>query len=64
MHGSFIEGIFEGVVRTDEGTYYVEKSGHFFKDKPGFHSVIYRSKDMDSDPHRYVLLGVTPTVVW
>ena len=45
-HGSLIEGIFQGTIYLPTETYYVEKSTRFFDEDPGFHSVIYRERDI------------------
>ncbi|KAG8232124.1 hypothetical protein J437_LFUL012133, partial [Ladona fulva] len=53
--GSISDGIFEGkIVSTTSGSYYVEKTHHFFprenSSSPTFHSVIYADSDVE-DPY-------------
>uniref|UniRef100_A0A3Q3GKB9 Disintegrin and metalloproteinase domain-containing protein 10 n=1 Tax=Labrus bergylta TaxID=56723 RepID=A0A3Q3GKB9_9LABR len=52
-HGSVVDGRFEGFIVTHQGTYYVEPSERYLKDKNvPFHSVIYHEDDIDY-PHKY-----------
>ncbi|XP_072236638.1 disintegrin and metalloproteinase domain-containing protein 10 [Leuresthes tenuis] len=52
-HGSVVEGRFEGFIKTQQGTYYVEPSERYLQDKDvPFHSVIYHEEDIDY-PHKY-----------
>ncbi|KAJ8391599.1 hypothetical protein AAFF_G00087400, partial [Aldrovandia affinis] len=52
-HGSVVDGRFEGFVRTQQGTYYVEPAERYLKDRDvPFHSVIYHEGDIDY-PHKY-----------
>lgn len=46
-HGSVVNGRFEGFIKTHQGTYYVEPSERYIKDKNlPFHSVIYHEDDI------------------
>lgn len=46
-HGSVVDGRFEGFIKTYQGTYYVEPSERYMKDKnTSFHSVIYHEDDV------------------
>lgn len=46
-HGSVVNGRFEGFIKTYQGTYYVEPSERYLKDKSvAFHSVIYHEDDV------------------
>ncbi|XP_068174199.1 disintegrin and metalloproteinase domain-containing protein 10-like [Antennarius striatus] len=52
-HGSVIDGRFEGFIKTHQGTYYVEPSERYLKDKDvPFHSIIYHEDDINY-PHKY-----------
>ncbi|XP_055059047.2 disintegrin and metalloproteinase domain-containing protein 10 isoform X1 [Misgurnus anguillicaudatus] len=52
-HGSIIDGKFEGFINSHQGTYYVEPSERYLKDKNvPYHSVIYHEDDIDY-PHKY-----------
>lgn len=52
-HGSVVNGRFEGFIKTHQGTYYVEPSERYIKDKNlPFHSVIYHEDDIHY-PHKY-----------
>ncbi|XP_054468570.1 disintegrin and metalloproteinase domain-containing protein 10 [Anoplopoma fimbria] len=52
-HGSVIDGRFEGFIQTHQGTYYVEPSERYLKNKNvPFHSVIYHEDDINY-PHKY-----------
>lgn len=52
-HGSVVNGRFEGFIKTYQGTYYVEPSERYLKDKNvAFHSVIYHEDDVDY-PHKH-----------
>uniref|UniRef100_H3CVB6 Disintegrin and metalloproteinase domain-containing protein 10 n=1 Tax=Tetraodon nigroviridis TaxID=99883 RepID=H3CVB6_TETNG len=52
-HGSVVDGRFEGFIRTNQGTYYVEPSERYLKGKnASFHSIIYHEDDIDY-PHKY-----------
>ncbi|KAK2193932.1 hypothetical protein NP493_4g01002 [Ridgeia piscesae] len=53
VHGSIIEGIFSGKIRTQRATYYVDKSELYFKKPQKFHSVIYSQDNMNTDPFRH-----------
>ena len=46
LSGHIINGVFDGVVRTGDEVYYVELAKKFKRDTPGYHSVIYRFKDV------------------
>lgn len=50
VHGSIIDGIFEGKIVTSKDEYYVEKAHHYFPDQDSFHSVIYKDQHVN-DPH-------------
>uniref|UniRef100_A0AAQ5Z773 Disintegrin and metalloproteinase domain-containing protein 10 n=1 Tax=Amphiprion ocellaris TaxID=80972 RepID=A0AAQ5Z773_AMPOC len=46
-HGSVVDGRFEGFIKTHQGTYYVEPSERYLRDKNiPFHSVIYHEDDI------------------
>ncbi|XP_032906527.1 disintegrin and metalloproteinase domain-containing protein 10 [Amblyraja radiata] len=52
-HGSIVDGRFEGFIQTHQGTFYVEPTERYIKDrKPPFHSVIYHEDDIKY-PHKY-----------
>ncbi|XP_061610773.1 disintegrin and metalloproteinase domain-containing protein 10 [Phyllopteryx taeniolatus] len=52
-HGSVINGRFEGFIKTQQGTYYVEPSERYLKEKTtSFHSIIYHEDDI-TYPHKY-----------
>uniref|UniRef100_A0A3Q3X175 Disintegrin and metalloproteinase domain-containing protein 10 n=1 Tax=Mola mola TaxID=94237 RepID=A0A3Q3X175_MOLML len=52
-HGSVVDGRFEGFIKTHQGTYYVEPSERYLKEKNvDFHSVIYHEDDINY-PHKY-----------
>lgn len=52
-HGSVMDGRFEGFIKTYQGTYYVEPSERYIKDKnASFHSIIYHEDDVDY-PHKH-----------
>ncbi|XP_048833364.1 disintegrin and metalloproteinase domain-containing protein 10 isoform X1 [Brienomyrus brachyistius] len=49
-HGSIIEGQFEGVIRTENGTFHVEPLRRYSAAPSAYHSVIYREDDIDLSP--------------
>ncbi|PIK57918.1 ADAM10 metallopeptidase [Apostichopus japonicus] len=50
IHGAIIDGRFSGTIYTDgKEEYHVENSRHHFDEKPDFHSIIYKSSDVDFD---------------
>ncbi|XP_043934831.1 disintegrin and metalloproteinase domain-containing protein 10 [Protopterus annectens] len=52
-HGSITDGRFEGFIQTHGGTFYVEPTERYIKDrKMPFHSVIYHEEDIYY-PHKY-----------
>ncbi|XP_068430548.1 disintegrin and metalloproteinase domain-containing protein 10 isoform X2 [Clinocottus analis] len=52
-HGSVVDGRFEGFIKTHQGTYYVEPSERYLKNKNvPFHSIIYHEDDINY-PHKY-----------
>uniref|UniRef100_A0A669FBJ6 Disintegrin and metalloproteinase domain-containing protein 10 n=1 Tax=Oreochromis niloticus TaxID=8128 RepID=A0A669FBJ6_ORENI len=52
-HGSLVDGRFEGFIKTQQGTYYVEPSERYLQDRSvPFHSVIYHEEDINY-PHKY-----------
>ncbi|XP_037652175.1 disintegrin and metalloproteinase domain-containing protein 10 [Sebastes umbrosus] len=52
-HGSVVDGRFEGFIKTHQGTYYVEPSERYLKNKDvPFHSVIYHEDDIHY-PHKH-----------
>uniref|UniRef100_A0A8C5MDB3 Disintegrin and metalloproteinase domain-containing protein 10 n=1 Tax=Leptobrachium leishanense TaxID=445787 RepID=A0A8C5MDB3_9ANUR len=56
-HGSVLDGRFEGFIQTPQGTFYVEPSERYFKDRAvPFHSVIYHEEDIKY-PHKYGAQG-------
>ena len=46
LSGHIINGVFDGVIRTGGEVYYVELAKKFKRDTEGYHSVIYRFKDV------------------
>uniref|UniRef100_A0A8C3AW96 Disintegrin and metalloproteinase domain-containing protein 10 n=1 Tax=Cyclopterus lumpus TaxID=8103 RepID=A0A8C3AW96_CYCLU len=47
-HGSVVDGRFEGFIKTHQGTYYVEPSERYLKNKDvPFHSIIYHEDDIN-----------------
>ena len=46
LSGHIINGVFDGVIRTGDEVYYVELAKKFKRDTSGYHSVIYRLKDV------------------
>ncbi|MGH0130365.1 UNVERIFIED_CONTAM: hypothetical protein FKN15_042274 [Acipenser sinensis] len=56
-HGSVVDGRFEGFIQTRQGTFYVEPSERYLKDRSvPFHSVIYHEDDIKY-PHKYGAQG-------
>ncbi|KAK6476802.1 disintegrin and metalloproteinase domain-containing protein 10-like [Huso huso] len=56
-HGSVVDGRFEGFIQTHQGTFYVEPSERYLKDRSvPFHSVIYHEDDIKY-PHKYGAQG-------
>ncbi|XP_018595143.2 disintegrin and metalloproteinase domain-containing protein 10-like [Scleropages formosus] len=56
-HGSIVDGKFEGFIKTHQGTYYVEPSERYLKDRDvPYHSVIYHEDDIHY-PHKYGAQG-------
>ncbi|XP_053573502.1 disintegrin and metalloproteinase domain-containing protein 10 isoform X2 [Bombina bombina] len=56
-HGSVVNGRFEGFIQTPQGTFYVEPSERYFKDRSvPYHSVIYHEEDIQY-PHKYGAQG-------
>ncbi|XP_077569691.1 disintegrin and metalloproteinase domain-containing protein 10 [Stigmatopora nigra] len=52
-HGSVINGRFEGFIKTQQGTYYVEPSERYLEEmNMNFHSIIYH-EDNITYPHKY-----------
>ncbi|XP_024151231.1 disintegrin and metalloproteinase domain-containing protein 10 [Oryzias melastigma] len=51
IHGSVVDGRFEGFIKTHQGTYYIEPAERYFQNK-SVHSVIYHEHDIDY-PHKY-----------
>lgn len=53
MFGSITDGVFEGKIVSPKGSYYVEKSKHYFphSSNQSFHSVIYNENHVE-DPYR------------
>ena len=51
VSGHVMEGVFDGTITTSEGEYHVEHARKFFseREKRDFHSVIYRTSDVDFD---------------
>ncbi|KAK2174994.1 hypothetical protein NP493_755g01005 [Ridgeia piscesae] len=52
VHGSIIQGIFAGEIRTRRTTYHVDKTEVYFRQPQAFHSVIYSEDDLVIDPFR------------
>ena len=47
VRGHIIDGVFDGIIRSKQGTFYVEQAHKFFKDRSrDFHSIIYHSDDV------------------
>lgn len=53
VHGSIIEGVFSGKIRTRRATYFVDKSELYFNEPQKFHSVIYSQDNIITDPFRH-----------
>ncbi|XP_064192462.1 disintegrin and metalloproteinase domain-containing protein 10-like isoform X2 [Anguilla rostrata] len=52
-HGSIVDGKFEGFIQTRQGTFYVEPTERYLKDRDvPYHSIIYHEKDIVY-PHKY-----------
>ena len=51
--GAIRDGVFDGQINTDEGTYYVERANKYFPDLTNdtFHSVIYHEKHLKDPFH-------------
>ena len=51
--GAIRDGVFDGQINTDEGTYYVERANKYFPDLTNdtFHSVIYHEKHLKDPLH-------------
>ncbi|XP_063229984.1 disintegrin and metalloproteinase domain-containing protein 10 [Bacillus rossius redtenbacheri] len=58
VFGSISDGIFEGKILTQQGSFYVEKAHHYFpkRDNTSFHSVIYSENDI-TDPYEKLRTG-------
>ena len=56
--GAIRDGVFDGQIATDEGTYYVERANKYFPDLTNdtFHSVIYHEKHL-KDPFHHSRSG-------
>ncbi len=55
--GHVIDGVFDGVIQTQNGTFHVERSHKFFPSTQKFHSIIYHEDDAHS-PDRASSCGV------
>uniref|UniRef100_A0AAQ5X365 Disintegrin and metalloproteinase domain-containing protein 10 n=1 Tax=Amphiprion ocellaris TaxID=80972 RepID=A0AAQ5X365_AMPOC len=63
-HGSVVDGRFEGFIKTHQGTYYVEPSERYLRDKNiPFHSVIYHEDDISNGLFHQTLLKKGLTVI-
>lgn len=58
VFGSITDGVFEGKIMSRHGSYYVEKTKHYFPHDHNdtFHSVIYKEQDV-SDPYSHLREG-------
>lgn len=66
-HGSVVDGRFEGFIKTHQGTYYVEPSERYLKEKNvDFHSVIYHEDDISKYLSNYsiITLALLKRYVW
>uniref|UniRef100_T1J2R6 ADAM10 endopeptidase n=1 Tax=Strigamia maritima TaxID=126957 RepID=T1J2R6_STRMM len=63
--GSIRNGVFDGNVHTEKGTYYVERANKYFADDmaPGFHSLIYHERDIKDNHPGFGGCGVTDDVL-
>lgn len=48
--GHILDGIFDGTIRSQNGTYHVERVHKFFKSPQSFHSIIYHERDIIRTP--------------
>ncbi|XP_006823426.2 disintegrin and metalloproteinase domain-containing protein 10-like [Saccoglossus kowalevskii] len=46
VHGTILEGLFEGKIYSGEDEYYIEPSSRYFNEPTDYHSVIYNGKDV------------------
>lgn len=46
MRGHIIDGVFDGVIRSEAGTFHVERAHKFFTSPQDFHSIIYHTDDV------------------
>jgi disintegrin and metalloproteinase domain-containing protein 10 len=44
MRGHIIDGVFDGIIHSKQGTYHIEKAHKFFDGSQDFHSIIYHSE--------------------
>ncbi|CAH1789926.1 unnamed protein product [Owenia fusiformis] len=61
VHGSIINGVFQGWIKTPREKFYVESARRFYDDPQEFHSVIYADSDVDPDPYRHKRSAETGT---
>ncbi|NP_001161497.1 disintegrin and metalloproteinase domain-containing protein 10 precursor [Saccoglossus kowalevskii] len=52
IHGSILDGLFEGKVYTGRHQYYIEPASLYGEESKEFHSIIYEDDDVDY-PHKY-----------
>ncbi|XP_047442219.1 disintegrin and metalloproteinase domain-containing protein 10 [Mugil cephalus] len=45
-HGSLLQGLFEGTIHTDNGTYHIEPVHRYMSNTTDYHSIIYHEDDM------------------
>ena len=46
MRGHIIDGVFDGVIHSEAGTFHVERAHKFFSSPQDFHSIIYHTNDV------------------
>uniref|UniRef100_A0A671VJI1 ADAM10 endopeptidase n=1 Tax=Sparus aurata TaxID=8175 RepID=A0A671VJI1_SPAAU len=61
-HGSVLQGQFEGMIHTDNGTYHIEPVQRYASRETHHHSIIYHEDDMGKTVFRFPLKGDLLTV--
>uniref|UniRef100_T1IMD0 ADAM10 endopeptidase n=1 Tax=Strigamia maritima TaxID=126957 RepID=T1IMD0_STRMM len=63
--GSIRNGIFDGNIHTEKGTYYVERTNKYFSDERAqrFHSLIYHERDIKDHHSGFGGCGITDDVL-
>lgn len=56
-HGSVLQGQFEGMIHTDNGTYHIEPVQRYASRETHHHSIIYHEDDMGKTVFRFPLKG-------